>query len=142
MRSTSNPAFRNLSGRGGTGYAGFGNPQSAGMPPQYGGAYGNQAPAGESDRPITVDDLLPLEGFQQPREPVWVQPYASIGARDPLPSRRLDCGVPALRERRVSSFLSKPRACADSVILVAAVAGITPHRASARASAASKSSIA
>jgi len=58
VRSSSNPAFRNLSGRGGVGYAGFGNPQSAGMPPQYGGAYGQQAPAGESDRPITVDDVV------------------------------------------------------------------------------------
>jgi uncharacterized YccA/Bax inhibitor family protein len=58
VRSSSNPAFRNLSGRGGVGYAGFGNPQSAGMPPQYGGAYGNQAPPAESDRPITVDDVV------------------------------------------------------------------------------------
>jgi uncharacterized YccA/Bax inhibitor family protein len=57
VRSSSNPAFRNLSGRGGTGYAGFGNPQ-AGMPPQYGGGYTYQAPPSESDRPITVDDVV------------------------------------------------------------------------------------
>lgn len=57
MRSSSNPAFRNLSGRGGAGYAGFGNPQ-AGMPPQYGGGYAYQAPPSEADRPITVDDVV------------------------------------------------------------------------------------
>ncbi|TCO58481.1 Bax inhibitor-1/YccA family protein [Actinocrispum wychmicini] len=57
MRSSSNPAFRNLSGRGGAGYAGFGNPQ-AGMPPQYGGGNTYQAPPSEADRPITVDDVV------------------------------------------------------------------------------------
>jgi uncharacterized YccA/Bax inhibitor family protein len=57
VRSSSNPAFRNLSGRGGVGYAGFGNPQ-AGMPPQYGGGNSYEAPPAESDRPITVDDVV------------------------------------------------------------------------------------
>jgi uncharacterized YccA/Bax inhibitor family protein len=57
VRSSSNPAFRNLSGRGGVGYAGFGNPQ-AGMPPQYGGGYSQEAPPSEADRPITVDDVV------------------------------------------------------------------------------------
>jgi uncharacterized YccA/Bax inhibitor family protein len=57
VRSSSNPAFRNLSGRGGVGYAGFGNPQ-AGMPPQYGGGYSQEAPPAEADRPITVDDVV------------------------------------------------------------------------------------
>jgi uncharacterized YccA/Bax inhibitor family protein len=57
VRSSSNPAFRNLAGRGGSSYAGFGNPQ-AGMPPQYGGGNTYQAPAAESDRPITVDDVV------------------------------------------------------------------------------------
>jgi uncharacterized YccA/Bax inhibitor family protein len=58
VRSSSNPAFRNLSGRGGTGYAGFGNPQAAGMPPQYGGGSPYEARPSESDRPITVDDVV------------------------------------------------------------------------------------
>lgn len=53
MRSSSNPAFRNLGGGGNVGYAGFGGAQS---PPQYGGDY--QAPTAEADRPITVDDVV------------------------------------------------------------------------------------
>lgn len=53
MRSSSNPAFRNLGGSGNVGYAGFGGAQS---PPQYGGDY--QAPTDEADRPITADDVV------------------------------------------------------------------------------------
>jgi uncharacterized YccA/Bax inhibitor family protein len=57
VRSSSNPAFRNLGGsRGNVGYAGFGSPQ-AGMPP-YGGYEYQQAPPTEADRPITVDDVV------------------------------------------------------------------------------------
>src|SRR5690242_10391605 len=51
-------------------------------------------------------------------------------------------GVPARNERRISSPISKLRACAAALILVAAASGITWQRASARASAPSKSSIA
>ena len=57
MRSTSNPAFRNLptSGFGG-GYAGF-QPQAQGYPaePGYGGS---MAPPTTGDRPMTVDDVV------------------------------------------------------------------------------------
>ncbi|RSM58577.1 hypothetical protein DMH04_56085 [Kibdelosporangium aridum] len=57
MRSSSNPAFRNLQGRGNVGYAGFGSPQGypqGGMP-----GYGvDQAPPTQADRPITVDDVV------------------------------------------------------------------------------------
>ncbi|HYQ62300.1 Bax inhibitor-1/YccA family protein [Actinophytocola sp.] len=55
MRSTSNPAFRNLPRGGGLGggYAGFQTqPQGA---PGYGGY---QAPPTTSDRPMTVDDVV------------------------------------------------------------------------------------
>ena len=61
MRSSSNPAFRNLPKGGMQGqYAGFGNPQ--GMP-GYGGpggpvGYGYQAPPTTNDRPMTVDDVF------------------------------------------------------------------------------------
>lgn len=60
MRSSSNPAFRNLSPRGG-GYAGFSNPQ--GMPGYGGpggpmGGYDQQAPAAANERPMTVDDVV------------------------------------------------------------------------------------
>jgi uncharacterized YccA/Bax inhibitor family protein len=58
VRSSSNPAFRNLAGRGGVGYAGFGSPQAA--MPQYGGS---QAPPTEADRPITVDDVVMKTGL-------------------------------------------------------------------------------
>lgn len=58
MRSSSNPAFRNLSGRGDVGYAGFGSPQAA--MPHYGGS---QAPPTEADRPITVDDVVMKTGM-------------------------------------------------------------------------------
>ena len=55
MRSTSNPAFRNLPQGGfGGGYAGFQTqPQGA---PGYGGYH--QAPPTTSDRPMTVDDVV------------------------------------------------------------------------------------
>jgi len=61
VRSSSNPAFRNLSPRGG--YAGFSDPQ--GMP-GYGGpggpggpvGYGYQAPPTTGERPMTVDDVV------------------------------------------------------------------------------------
>nr|WP_042192326.1 Bax inhibitor-1/YccA family protein [Kibdelosporangium sp. MJ126-NF4]CEL19133.1 PROBABLE CONSERVED TRANSMEMBRANE PROTEIN [Kibdelosporangium sp. MJ126-NF4]CTQ95065.1 PROBABLE CONSERVED TRANSMEMBRANE PROTEIN [Kibdelosporangium sp. MJ126-NF4] len=57
MRSSSNPAFRNLAARGNVGYAGFGSPQgsSHGGVPGYGV---DQAPPSEADRPITVDDVV------------------------------------------------------------------------------------
>ncbi|SDD02510.1 Bax inhibitor-1/YccA family protein [Actinokineospora iranica] len=59
MRSTSNPAFRNLPNSGYGSYAGF-QPQAQGYqqpgPPGYGG-YG-AAPAAASDRPMTVDDVV------------------------------------------------------------------------------------
>ncbi|HEV2781579.1 MAG TPA: Bax inhibitor-1/YccA family protein [Actinophytocola sp.] len=57
MRSTSNPAFRNLPVGGfGGGYAGF-QPQAQGYPaePGYGGY---QAPPTVGDRPMTVDDVV------------------------------------------------------------------------------------
>jgi uncharacterized YccA/Bax inhibitor family protein len=55
VRSTSNPAFRNLPRGGfGGGYAGFQTqPQGA---PGYGGYH--QAPPTTSDRPMTVDDVV------------------------------------------------------------------------------------
>ncbi|GLZ35528.1 membrane protein [Lentzea sp. NBRC 105346] len=51
MRSTSNPAFRNLPTSGGYGsYAGFGQPQEA---------YGyQQAPPLAGERPMTIDDVV------------------------------------------------------------------------------------
>lgn len=58
MRSTSNPAFRNLPAGGfGGGYAGFQQPQSQGYPaePGYGGY---MAPPTTGDRPMTVDDVV------------------------------------------------------------------------------------
>lgn len=57
MRSSSNPAFRNLATRGNAGYAGFGSPQGypQGGVPGYGV---DQAPPREADRPITVDDVV------------------------------------------------------------------------------------
>ncbi len=55
MRSTSNPAFRNLpSGGFGGGYAGF-QTQPQGGSPGYGGY---QAPPTTGDRPMTVDDVV------------------------------------------------------------------------------------
>jgi uncharacterized YccA/Bax inhibitor family protein len=57
VRSTSNPAFRNLpSGGFGGGYAGF-QPQAQGYPtePGYGGY---PAPPTTGDRPMTVDDVV------------------------------------------------------------------------------------
>jgi uncharacterized YccA/Bax inhibitor family protein len=57
VRSTSNPAFRNLPAGGfGGGYAGF-SPQAQGYPAQPGyGGY--QAPPTTGDRPMTVDDVV------------------------------------------------------------------------------------
>ncbi|HEY0450729.1 Bax inhibitor-1/YccA family protein [Actinophytocola sp.] len=57
MRSTSNPAFRNLpTGGFGGGYAGFQTqPQPQGGMPGYGGY---QAPPTTADRPMTVDDVV------------------------------------------------------------------------------------
>jgi len=55
VRSTSNPAFRNLpSGGFGGGYAGF-QTQPQGATPGYGGY---QAPPTTGERPITVDDVV------------------------------------------------------------------------------------
>lgn len=55
MRSTSNPAFRNLPQGGfGGGYAGFQSQPQAGMP----GYGGYQAPPTTGDRPMTVDDVV------------------------------------------------------------------------------------
>ncbi len=55
MRSTSNPAFRNLPQGGfGGGYAGFQTQPQGGMP----GYGGYQAPPTTSDRPMTVDDVV------------------------------------------------------------------------------------
>ncbi|WP_158842422.1 Bax inhibitor-1/YccA family protein [Saccharothrix deserti] len=54
MRTTSNPAFRNLPTGGGSGnYAGFGQPYDA---QQYGGYQG--APPTTGERPITIDDVV------------------------------------------------------------------------------------
>ena len=55
MRSTSNPAFRNLpTGGFGGGYAGFQNqPQAA---PGYGGGY--MTPPTATERPMTIDDVV------------------------------------------------------------------------------------
>ncbi|MFD1152195.1 Bax inhibitor-1/YccA family protein [Saccharothrix hoggarensis] len=54
MRTTSNPAFRNLPTGGGSGnYAGFGQPYEA---QQYGGYQG--APPTTGERPITIDDVV------------------------------------------------------------------------------------
>jgi uncharacterized YccA/Bax inhibitor family protein len=56
VRSTSNPAFRNLPQGGfGGGYAGFQTQPQAGMPAS-GGYY--QAPPTTSERPMTVDDVV------------------------------------------------------------------------------------
>jgi uncharacterized YccA/Bax inhibitor family protein len=57
VRSSSNPAFRNLATRGNAGYAGFGSPQGypQGGVPGYGA---DQAPPTSADRPITVDDVV------------------------------------------------------------------------------------
>jgi uncharacterized YccA/Bax inhibitor family protein len=58
VRSSSNPAFRNLpSGGYGGGYAGFNAPQGQpqGMMPGYGGY---QAPPTAAERPMTVDDVV------------------------------------------------------------------------------------
>jgi uncharacterized YccA/Bax inhibitor family protein len=57
VRSTSNPAFRNLpTGGFGGGYAGFQTqPQPQGGMPGYGGY---QAPPTTADRPMTVDDVV------------------------------------------------------------------------------------
>ncbi|AHH94211.1 Bax inhibitor-1/YccA family protein [Kutzneria viridogrisea] len=49
MRTTSNPAFRNLPGGGQGGYAGFGQQQTA---PGY------PAPPTAADRPMTIDDVV------------------------------------------------------------------------------------
>jgi uncharacterized YccA/Bax inhibitor family protein len=55
VRSTSNPAFRNLPRGGfGGGYAGFQSQPQGGMP----GYGGYQAPPATGDRPITVDDVV------------------------------------------------------------------------------------
>jgi len=57
VRSTSNPAFRNLPRGGlGGGYAGFQNQPQADTP-QYGGGY-YQAPPVAGERPMTVDDVV------------------------------------------------------------------------------------
>ncbi len=54
MRTTSNPAFRNLPTGGGSGsYAGFGQPYEA---QQYGGY--QSAPPTTGERPITIDDVV------------------------------------------------------------------------------------
>ncbi|GAA1261064.1 Bax inhibitor-1/YccA family protein [Saccharothrix xinjiangensis] len=54
MRTSSNPAFRNLPTGGGYGnYAGFGQPHEA---QQYGGYQG--APPTTGERPITIDDVV------------------------------------------------------------------------------------
>ena len=54
MRTTSNPAFRNLPTGGGSGnYAGFGQQYDA---QQYGGYQG--APPTTGERPITIDDVV------------------------------------------------------------------------------------
>jgi uncharacterized YccA/Bax inhibitor family protein len=57
VRSSSNPAFRNLATRGNAGHAGFGSPQGypQGGIPGYGV---DQAPPTSADRPITVDDVV------------------------------------------------------------------------------------
>lgn len=58
MRTSSNPAFRNLPmGGPARGYAGFNQPQ--GGYPGYGAP---QAPAGTSERPMTVDDVVMKTG--------------------------------------------------------------------------------
>ncbi len=60
MRSTSNPAFRNLpSGGFGGGYAGFQTQPQGGMP----GYGGYQAPPDTGDRPMTVDDVVTKTGM-------------------------------------------------------------------------------
>ncbi|MEU4743511.1 Bax inhibitor-1/YccA family protein [Actinosynnema sp. NPDC023658] len=54
MRTTSNPAFRNLPTSGGGGnYAGFGQPYQAQQYPGYQGA-----PPATGERPITIDDVV------------------------------------------------------------------------------------
>ncbi|WP_199441300.1 Bax inhibitor-1/YccA family protein [Umezawaea beigongshangensis] len=54
MRTTSNPAFRNLpTGGYGGNYAGFGQPQDVAG---HGGGY--QAPPATAERPITIDDVV------------------------------------------------------------------------------------
>ncbi|MFI9011904.1 Bax inhibitor-1/YccA family protein [Actinosynnema sp. NPDC053489] len=53
MRTTSNPAFRNLPTGGSGNYAGFGQPYQA---QQYGGY--QQAPPTTGERPITIDDVV------------------------------------------------------------------------------------
>ena len=56
MRSSSNPAFRNLpTGGGYGGYAGFGQPEQAG--------YQQQPPPLTSERPMTIDDVVTKTGI-------------------------------------------------------------------------------
>ncbi|NUT48594.1 MAG: Bax inhibitor-1/YccA family protein [Saccharothrix sp.] len=58
MRTTSNPAFRNLPTGGGSGnYAGFGQPYGQQYPPQQHGGY-QGAPPTTGERPITIDDVV------------------------------------------------------------------------------------
>ena len=55
MRSSSNPAFRNLpTGGGYGGYAGFGQPDAG---------YQQQPPPLTSERPMTIDDVVTKTGI-------------------------------------------------------------------------------
>ncbi|MDQ3405558.1 MAG: Bax inhibitor-1/YccA family protein [Actinomycetota bacterium] len=66
MRSTSNPAFRNLPTGGYGGYAGFQQPQAQGQgyqQPGQPGYGGYDAPPASNDRPMTADDVVTKTGI-------------------------------------------------------------------------------
>lgn len=87
MRTSSNPAFRNLPMAGpARGYAGFNEPQ--GGFPGYGMP---EAPAGQADRPMTVDDVVLKTGaslgvalFTGVATAIWAHGQIATGASGPV----------------------------------------------------------
>lgn len=89
MRTSSNPAFRNLPrGAAGASYAGFQQPYGAqagyGTPAGYGAP---QAPSGEASRPMTVDDVVMKTGISLGvtlvvgvLTAIWAQSQAAAGS--------------------------------------------------------------
>ncbi|WP_197318638.1 Bax inhibitor-1/YccA family protein [Saccharomonospora sp. NB11] len=88
MRTSSNPAFRNLPrGAAGAPYAGFqppGAPAGYGTPAGYGAP---QAPSGEASRPMTVDDVVMKTGISLGvtlvvgvLTAIWAQSQAAAGS--------------------------------------------------------------
>ncbi|CAM3030632.1 Bax inhibitor-1/YccA family protein [Saccharomonospora xinjiangensis] len=92
MRTSSNPAFRNLPrGAAGAPYAGFGQPYGQpgyGPPTGYGAP---QAPSGEASRPMTVDDVVMKTGASLGVTllvgvvtAIWAQTQAASGTMGPI----------------------------------------------------------